>query len=262
MPMDRDTALRLVEVLEARSGIVAAVGAGGKKTTLHRLLEAHLLLGTSRVALTATVQTGAPPERLDVETCPLDPDDDGMIASLAGEQSGAFFLPGPKKAGGRFSGLRQSQIKTLHQAGGFDVTLVKADGARMRMIKAPGDHEPALPVEVTTILPIVSSRVIGRPLSDRIAHRTERLADLLGISVGDILSPDHLADLLISEDGALRAVGDAVVIPVINMVDGDEALARARETALSALSKTRRFDRILLAVMASPSPLVEVVSTR
>ena len=258
--MDRDSAQQLIEALHAQQGIIAAIGAGGKKTTLHRLLEAHLLLGDRRVALTATVQTGAPPLRLNVETRPFAPGEVLFSKTLTDHRSSALFLPGPARGDGRFSGLEESQIPKLHQRGSFDVTLVKADGARMRMIKAPGDHEPALPPSVTTILPVVSCRVIDRPLSDRIAHRPERLADLLGIAVGDILLPDHLAMLLTSDNGALRAVGDAVVIPVINMVDRDERRLKAREAAFQALSRTKRFDRILLAAMANPSPVVEVIS--
>jgi len=258
--MNKDTAEQLIEALEARSGLIAAVGAGGKKTTLHRLLEAHLLLGTHRVALTATVQTGAPPARLKVETQPIDSGDILPASLSARDKSGAIFLPGPAKGGSRFKGLPSDQIQQLHQDGGFDVTLVKADGARMRMIKAPGEHEPALPAGVTTILPIVSVRVLGRSFDDRIAHRPERLADLLGIAKGDTLITDHLATLLTSEGGSLRNVGEATVVPVINMVDTDERLAAARDIAAKALNKTKRFDRIILAAMTSPSPLIEVIS--
>ena len=32
---------RLLDLLAARHGLVCAVGAGGKKTTLYRLVEAH-----------------------------------------------------------------------------------------------------------------------------------------------------------------------------------------------------------------------------
>ena len=41
-----------VDLLDARSGIVCAVGAGGKKTTLYALARRH----PGRIALTTTVQ--------------------------------------------------------------------------------------------------------------------------------------------------------------------------------------------------------------
>ena len=53
----------LVELLQARSGIVCAIGAGGKKTTLYALTRQH----RGRVALTTTVQNTFFPEDLPVE---------------------------------------------------------------------------------------------------------------------------------------------------------------------------------------------------
>jgi hypothetical protein len=51
----------LLDQLAARRGLVCAVGAGGKKTTLYRLIEAHLAAGTARVGFTCTVTMAPPP---------------------------------------------------------------------------------------------------------------------------------------------------------------------------------------------------------
>jgi probable selenium-dependent hydroxylase accessory protein YqeC len=259
--MDRDIAEKLVDALSARRGLVAAVGAGGKKTLLLRLLQAHQIIGTGRIALSATVQTSAAPRGLDVETVPMSSEVNDATAHSLPSGEGAFFLLGPAKGHNRFAGLPQHQIAGLHANGGFDVSLIKADGARMRMIKAPYDHEPALPDGATTVLPVVSARALGRPISEKVAHRPERLADIVGAGMGEVLTPDHLAILLSSDRGSLQRVGDARVSPVINMVDTPERLTMAREAALKALARTDRFDRIILASMTSPSPLVDVIST-
>ena len=50
--MTPESAARLLDLLAARTGLVCAVGAGGKKSTLYRLAEAHRLAGTGRVGLT------------------------------------------------------------------------------------------------------------------------------------------------------------------------------------------------------------------
>jgi uncharacterized protein (UPF0548 family) len=60
----------------------------------------------------------------------------------------------------------------------------------------------------------------------------------------------------------LHRVGEATVVPVINMVDGPEAILAARETARQALALTRRFERVVLAAMTAAKPLVEVVGRR
>ena len=51
----------LVDALEARSGLVCFVGAGGKKTILYRLGAAH----PGRVGITATVHISFFPKALD-----------------------------------------------------------------------------------------------------------------------------------------------------------------------------------------------------
>jgi len=136
---------------------------------------------------------------------------------------------------------------------------VKADGARMRMIKAPADNEPALPKGVSTILPIVSARVFGRSLTEKLVHRPERLTDIIDADIGAELTPDHVAKLLSSPDGSLKRVGHAKVIPVINMVESPERLKPARKAAWKALATTERFERVVLTSMTSNPPLIEVV---
>ncbi|MEM7041465.1 MAG: selenium cofactor biosynthesis protein YqeC [Pseudomonadota bacterium] len=257
--MDRETAKALVDALAAASGIVAVVGAGGKKSTLYRLLEAHRTLGTRRVLLTSTVQIAATRATPDVETLIVDGDARATIAAMQG-RAGAFLVAGPPTGPGRFSGLPEDLIPHLHEKGAFEVSLVKSDGARMRMIKAPRDGEPALPDGVSTVIPIVAARVFDRPLTEKLAHRPERLLEIIGADIGTAITPDHVARLLANPEGALRRSGNAWVAPVINMVDGPERLALAREAAKKALAMTDRFDRVVLASMTSPTPLIEVVT--
>ena len=258
--MDRTTAEALVNALGAASGIVAVVGAGGKKSTLYRLLEAHRAIGTRRILLTSTVQIAAQPKALDVETHIIGDEDVENVVAATSSQDGAFFVAGPSKKPGRFSGLPEHLIRPLHTRAAFGVSLVKADGARMRMIKAPGDNEPALPDGVSTILPIVSARAFGRPLTERMVHRPERLADVIDADIGTDITPDHVARLLVSTDGALRRTGNSQVVPVINMVDDPDREAWAEEAAEQALSMTKRFERVVLTSMTNPSVLIKVIT--
>lgn len=257
--MDRETAETFVNALGAANGVIAAVGAGGKKTTLYRLLEAHRAIGTGRIMLTSTVQTGAAPKVLDVETVLVDEDDPEAAIAETGSGDGAWLFAGRSAKPRRFGGLARDLIPRLHAMGDFDVSLVKADGARMRMVKAPDEDEPAMPGEATTILPVVSARAFGRPLTERLVHRSECLSEIVDVAPGIELTPDHIARLLTSPEGALRRVASARVVPVINMVDSPERLALAQIAAKKALAITDRFERIVLSSMKNPSPLVEVI---
>jgi probable selenium-dependent hydroxylase accessory protein YqeC len=257
--MTPESAARLLDLLAARTGLVCAVGAGGKKSTLYRLAEAHLVAGTTRIGLTCTVSMGPPPRNLPDERLIAAPE------TLSAEVPGlarrhrllAYAQPSAKP--GRLGGLPGALIARLHAEGGFAVTLVKADGARMRWLKAPRDDEPVLPEGVATVLPVVSIRALGQPLEPAIAHRIERVAAVTGAALGERLEPAHLARLLSSAEGALHGVGTAVVVPLVNMVDDEARRTDAREVAQRALAETDRFDRVVLTSMIADDPMVEVI---
>lgn len=244
----------LLDLLYARSGIVCAVGAGGKKSLLGHLALAH----PGRVAITATVFTTYFQENIGFAVA-IDEDErlPAAVAALGPAQSVAYACPGDKP--GRRAGASAATIERIHREGAFAATYVKADGARMRLVKAPAADEPALPACCATVIPILSVLAVGEPLTARIAHRVEHIASAAGLHEDEVIEPVHLGRLLASEHGALKSVGARHVAPVINMVDDAVREAQAREAAEVALSLTDRFDRVLLLRLSQPDPLVDIV---
>lgn len=244
----------LLDLLDARSGVVCATGAGGKKSVLFALAARH----PGRVAFTTTVHTLPPPAALDARiVIAPDAELERELQPLADARFVAYACPGDKP--GRLAGVPPARIGALHAALGFDLTLVKADGARMRWVKAPAEDEPVLPAGMTVLVPVLSARALGEPLAERIAHRYERLGALTGAGPGQPFLPRHAARLLASDDGLLKGAGSARVVPVINMVDDADRLALAHDTAHQALALTRRFDRVVLARLKDPDPVVAVI---
>lgn len=246
---------RLLEVFNAREGIVCAVGAGGKKSTLYRLAREH----PGRVGVTATSYTTFFPAELNaLEIVSELPELEQRVLASEGPGCVAYARTGDKPA--RLRGLPLSLVSTLHETGGFDVTFVKADGARMRWLKSPRDDEPVIPEGATTVLMLASARALGEPLEERIAHRLEQIHALCGTRPGELFSPAHLATLFSDERGLLKGSQGCTVIPVINMVDDQEKEALAREAARLALGRSTRFDRVILACMKRDAdPLVDVI---
>jgi len=247
---------RLIELLGARAGMVCAVGAGGKKTTLYHLASAH----PGRVGLTCTVRHAVFPSTLEahVVVAPVAEIVAAVVEAASRHRRVAFACPSEKKA--RHGGVPREQLEQIRRAAGFDVLLVKADGARMRWIKAPELDEPLLPAAADCIIPLVSARAIGRRLGEDIAHRPSRVAAVTGAQLGDRLEPEHVGRLLAHPEGALKDASDAQVCPVINMVDDAERARLAREAAQTALGLTRRFERVVLTATGRPDRLVEVVT--
>lgn len=255
--MHRSTGVRisLVDALAIQGGIVCFVGAGGKKSTLYRLAAAC----PGRVAVTATVHIPPFPEALNAHRIVAEYST-LLEAVRYTRMHRTVALAQPSSKPGRLRGLAPSEVPHIHEAGAFDVTLVKADGARSRLIKAPASDEPQLPEHASMVVPIVSARAIGEWLSDSIAHRADRISAVTGVEPGETITPEHVARLLTDEQGALKGIGKATVVPLINMVDEPEQEALARQVAKWALALTRRFDRVVLASMLRDAPIVAVIT--
>ena len=241
----------LVTALAATRGIICLVGAGGKKTTMYALAQAH----PGRVLLSSTSHMYEyEREQVDVALTLDNPNE--PLPNFAQERviAVAAVTDTPHRVGG----LSPERIKSIYTTRQFDLCIVKADGARARWIKSPGSHEPLIPAFADTVIPVVSAQVIGRRLDDRIAHRPKRLTDLLGIELGEPITPEHVSNLLSHPCGSLKGVGEATVIPLINMVDSPDIQEVAREVAIGALERTNRISRIVLASMRDRR-LVEVV---
>ncbi len=247
----------LIDLLGTRHGIVCVVGAGGKKSVIYHLVGEH----PGRVAVTTTVHMTEVPEALSMERII---DDDAALPGrvLAAGDARRVAYAQPSQKPGRMAGATSATIVSVHEQGGFDTTFVKADGARMRWIKAPAEGEPLLVTGVETVVPVLSARAIGEPLDERVAHRVEQVAAVTGVARGMPLVPEAVGRLLASDDGALRGTTGARVAPVINMVDNAEREELAKAAATAALARTTRFDQVVLCCLRRPSAPVVAVVTR
>ena len=232
----------LIDALDAHDGIVCAVGAGGKKTTLYALAMAH----PGRVGYTATVFAARFPRRLQAHALVTDRADlPAALASARAHDRVAYARPTEKP--GRVAGVAPELIAECHRQGAFDLTLVKADGARMRAIKAPAEDEPVIPAGARTVLILVSAAAIGQPLDERIAHRPERITAVTGLQAGEAITPEAVGRLLAAETGGLQGVpAGATAIGVINAVDDPARRTAAERAARIALAASGRLARVVL----------------
>jgi len=246
----------LLDAVGARQGIVAFVGAGGKKTTLYALAAEH----PGRLGITTTTLTPRFPRRAGAHPVVDDtPDLAPQVAAAARTHRRVAFARTSTKSG-RVGGIDAALVGACHAAARFEATYVKADGARMRAIKAPAPDEPAIPDDTDTVVFLVSAAAFGAPLDERIAHRPERLAAVTGIATGDTIDATAVSRLLASPAGALQRVpADARLVIVINAVDDDAREAQARSAAHAALAATSRIERVVLTSHRRGAPWIEVI---
>ena len=240
----------LIQALSAREGdVICFVGAGGKKTTLYAASRQY----RGRVAITSTSHMFQYDDRFVNRVI------DDYRGTWVDDQSRVVAFSGKTDTPNRVGGLTADCIKNIWQSRQFGLILIKADGARSRLVKAPAAYEPLIPSFTNLVVPIASAQILGQHLATSIAHRPELLSMIMGLDMGDKILPVHLAQLLSSEMGSLKNAGNARVCPILNMVDNSDTLTLAIETARIALTLTKRFDQIILAEMRH-SRIVEIIS--
>tara|TARA_R110002072_G_scaffold136850_1_gene279441 strand:- start:4960 stop:5709 length:750 start_codon:yes stop_codon:yes gene_type:complete len=244
----------LLDLFNAHNGVVCCVGAGGKKTTMFQLAKAH----AGRVGITATAHIEYFPKTLEA-TNYIGAEVDVIEAIRNDVSSKAIAFAKPSERFGRRAGISMELLQTITNENHFELIVVKADGARGRLVKGPAKHEPVIPVFADTVIPVVSVKVIGKKLTDKVSHRVDQVSRITGLNEYDEIKPEHIARLLSSNDGALKNTGAAKVIPLINMVDYSEQEVSAREAAQLALTMTDRFDYIVLAAMNQNDPIIDVI---
>ena len=227
----------IVSALDAERGLVSVVGAGGKKTTLYALAER-----IDRAVVTATVRIPI----FDQHVASVAVTEDPLDALRAADEWPLGLVP-ERERDDRYRGYDAAVVGEIAAVG--DAVLVKADGARRRWFKAPADDEPQVPAAATVVVPVVSVRVVGEPLSEERVHRPERVAALTDLSVGDAIGVNDVVALSTHPSGGLKGVPEgAAVRPLLNMVDDDGLEATARDIA-DRLLEHRRVERVVLGRM-------------
>lgn len=84
--------------------------------------------------------------------------------------------------------------------------LVEADGAARKPLKAPADHEPALPAEVNAVVTVAGLDALGRPATESTVHRVERFCRLAGLQPGEPVTPEALARVLAHPEGGRKGL--------------------------------------------------------
>ena len=186
--------------------LISIVGAGGKTTTMFTL--ASELAQHGNCVITTTTTNIYFPRQGETDTLIVATETSILLkmVSAAWKQHHRVTIAGRAIGSGKIAGLQPDQPYELLTKSGADVVIVEADGARHKMIKAPAEHEPLVPSQTNVALLMMSAEAINQPLSGEIAHRPERIAAVLGINQGEILTPSLVARLMMSEQGGMKNI--------------------------------------------------------
>ncbi|MFW5965390.1 MAG: selenium cofactor biosynthesis protein YqeC [Halodesulfurarchaeum sp.] len=241
--------MEYVQALGLERGITAVVGAGGKKSTIYDAAGA-----IDRAVVTSTVRI--PP--FDENVAELHRTSEPAAALETVESWPVGLAAGAEES--RYLGYEPSVIEAIADHAAPAAVLVKADGARNREFKAPGEDEPRIPPAADRVLGIASVQVVGEPLDENRVHRPERVRALTGRAVGETVTVEDVVTVLTSEAGTEKAVPEsAEFIPVLNKADTEADLAVAREIADGVLERGRA-NRVAITRLIDAEPLLELRS--
>lgn len=205
-------ALELPDVSAPR---IAAVGAGGKTTTLKRLASEYREMGRGSIVTTTT--------HMSWEASPLflaDPSVEAILAIL--EKEGCVFA-GKKAENGKIKMLPARILEAVLKL--ENPVLIEADGAKRLPVKFPAAHEPVLLPWTTHVLSVYGLDALGRKIEDA-SFRPELMADFLNKSMEDILTARDVAKLAQSgragRKGVKRGMQYAVVLNKADILGGQD----------------------------------------
>ena len=205
-----------------RGDAVAIVGSGGKATLMYRLAGEAVDRGYA-VITTSTTHLHPPTSKqtrgfyVTGET----PDWPAIVPRELVTRRHVTVL-GARPRPDKLKGLDAEELERLREVCAPDLLLMKADGARARLFKAPGDHEPVVPEGTTRGVVVASLKSVGIPLDERQVHRPERVGRLTGLGQDEPVTPEVIAGVVSHPEAYRRAFPMAVPLSLYLSCAGDE----------------------------------------
>ncbi len=228
---------------------VAFIGAGGKTTLLFRLardlLARQSLAPYPSVFATTTTHLAVTQLALADRSFQVDSPSD-LNNFMKSTLPGLSLFVGRAGEDERVAGPTSESLERLAELCRRQAIplLIEADGSRMRPLKAPAEHEPALPPFANTVICVAGLSALGKPLSGEWVHRPERFAALSGLAENETLTPQALARVLKHPLGGLKSIPPAARrVVLLNQADTPALVEVARRLAPELLSS---FDAVIV----------------
>ena len=237
--------------------VVALVGGGGKTTAMFRLAREIVEKGQRALTTTTTHIFAAQIALAPAHVIATDATRESVVAAL-GVHRHVLVVGATDTATGRAAGISLDLFARLRAWCPRVCLLNEADGARMRPFKAPAEHEPAIPVHTTLVVPVVGADVFGKTLDAEHVHRPELVSTLTGAPLGGAVTPEIVARVLAHPEGGRKNVpADARVVVLINKVETLADRGSARETA-ERLLREPAIQAVVLGAVRGDKPVLEV----
>jgi probable selenium-dependent hydroxylase accessory protein YqeC len=243
--------------------VISLVGAGGKTTLMFAL--ARELRDEKGAVVTTTTTKIFPPLPSDLTHLFISSDQDKIMDFILQNGTALSHITlasGKSEASGKLLGVRPELVPKLIDLAPVLCVIVEADGAARRPLKAPDPaHEPVIPLCASLVIPVIGIEALGQALTEEHVFRSEIAAHLTGIALGDAITAEMIANLIIHPLGLARgSPPQARIVPFMNKVDLNTDLSGARAVGIKILEAHHpRIDRVVLGQAQSKPPVREVL---
>ncbi len=230
--------MRLIEALRYSKGTpLAFVGAGGKTTALFTLARELKAVQenaglNNTVLVTSTTHFGSWQAELSDHIFQVNTE--GDVFKLAQNLPQGVVLLVGEEENERLTGLDPGSLEKVRMVAEDHCLslLIEADGSRTRPLKAPAEHEPAIPGFTQSVVVVAGLNGLGKRISDRWIHRPAIFARLSGQKVGDQVSEEVIVNILRNKNGGLKNIPiNARRIVLLNQADTVELQAQGKSIA-------------------------------
>jgi molybdenum cofactor cytidylyltransferase len=253
------------------SRVAAFVGAGGKTTAIWRLSN-ELLALNRRAIIAPTTHILEPQLPLDsIAYLAEDPEPDQVIQLLdrsprlivaAGRDEVVDFDAATEYPPARSIKLRGLDAEKIERLIAGTLTsvgttwLIEADGARRHLLKAPADHEPAIPACADVVVIVAALDAIEQPLNETNVHRWERFAELSGARREEPITVEMLARVILHEKGGLKNIPASARICVLLTQRDSSKLHPSANSLTQQLLQSSRVERVVAASLRAKQPIL------
>lgn len=251
------------EAFDIRPGEVISLTGGGGKTTLMFAIAKELSAPGGLVITTCTTKM-YPPSDSDAPHLFISRDEDEIIDHIRryGRTFRHMCLAREREdSTGKLKGLEPEVVARLSNQEQVSYTIVEADGAAKRPLKAPDiRYEPVIPQNSSLVVPVAGMDGLGEKLEERVVFRAGIASRLTEIPLGEVVSPEMIATLLIHPLGLTHGSPEtAGIIPFLNKTDLPGGASNGRDLACRILEAGHPRVKRVVTGHARQAPVVEEI---
>lgn len=206
--------MKLSNLLDLYKGCVASItGAGGKTSLMFTLAEE--LRKNSRVLVTTTTKIFVPSEKQYDFISMLE---DKEYTFSQNSSKGVYVLGNSISAEGKIMAVTPEFLDS--ESKHFDFTLIEADGSKRKPLKGWRENEPVICKSTEKTIGVLDIKSLGITINEERIHRLPIFFKLTGGEVGQEVTINHLASLILHPEGLFKgSIGERILY--VNKVESD-----------------------------------------